>query len=88
MTRRSGVYEASPVRRKRRTNVELAQVDAAIVAAVEADAPVTLRGVFYRVVSAGAVPKTEKGYQLISRQLLKLRPARYRARGYRATYAN
>ena len=65
------VYGASPV--KRRTNAELAIIDDAIVAAVAADAPVTLRGVYYRVVSAGAVDKTEKGYDLIGRQLLKLR---------------
>ena len=30
-----------------------------------ADAPVTLRGVYYRVVSAGAVEKTEDGYRLV-----------------------
>lgn len=73
MTSANRAYKASPVKRERRTNAQLAQVDAAIVAAVEADAPVTLRGVFYRVVSAGAISKTEKGYQLVSRQLLKLR---------------
>jgi hypothetical protein len=37
--------------------------------------PVSLRGVYYRVVSAGAVDKTEKGYRLVSRQLIKLRAA-------------
>ena len=68
-----GTYEPRTVNRQRRTNAELAAVDAAIVAAVEADAPVTLRGVFYRVVSAGAIPKTEQGYQVIKRELLKLR---------------
>jgi hypothetical protein len=67
-------YVASPVnRRRRRTNAELGEVDAAIVAAVAADNPVTLRGVYYRVVSAGVVDKTEAGYRLVGRQLLKLR---------------
>jgi hypothetical protein len=66
-------YEASPVKRRRRTNVELAVVDEAVVAAVREDYPVTLRGVFYRVVSAGAVEKSDAGYQLVGRQLLKLR---------------
>ena len=37
--------------------MDLAIVDRAIIEAVEADSPVTLRGVFYRVVSAGAVEK-------------------------------
>jgi hypothetical protein len=45
------------------------------VEAVAADHPVTLRGVFYGVASAGAVDKTETGYDLIGRELLKLRRA-------------
>jgi hypothetical protein len=45
----------------------------AIVEAVRADYPVTLRGVYYRVVSAGAIEKTEAGYNVIGRHLLKLR---------------
>jgi hypothetical protein len=67
------LYEASPVKRQRRSNVALAVIDDAIVAAAEVEHPVTLRGVYYRVVSAGAVEKTEAGYQLVGRQLLKLR---------------
>jgi len=51
----------------------LAKIDDAIIAAVAEDSPVTLRGVFYRVVSARAVDKTENGYRLIGRQLVKLR---------------
>jgi hypothetical protein len=69
------VYGASTVNRLRRTRAELAAVDDAIVQAVEAEHPVTLRGVFYRVVSAGEVEKTEHGYRLIGRELLKLRRA-------------
>jgi hypothetical protein len=69
------VYGPSTVKRRRRTNGQLADVDAAIVAAVEIENPVTLRGVFYRVVSAGAVEKSENGYRLVGRQLLKLRRA-------------
>jgi len=67
------VYRASPVKRHRRTNDDLALVDAAICQAVEDDHPVSLRGVYYRVVSAGAIEKTEAGYNVIMRQLLKLR---------------
>lgn len=67
------VYETSPVKRFRRTKAQLAAIDDAIITAVREDAPVTLRGVFYRVVSAGAVDKTDAGYNLVSRQLLKLR---------------
>lgn len=67
------VYGASPVKRRRRTNAELDAVNEAIIAAVCDEHPVSLRGVFYRVVSAGAVEKTENGYRLVGRQLLKLR---------------
>ena len=73
-------YGSSTV--KRRTSAELALVDDAIVAAVELNAPITLRGVYYRVVSAGAVEKTEDGYRLVGRQLLKLR------RGGRVSYGD
>ena len=43
------------------------------MAAVELEHPITLRGVFYRTVSMGAVEKTEKGYERVQRRLLKLR---------------
>ncbi len=66
-------YGSSTVKRARRTSVELAEVDNAIVRAVVDEHPVTLRGVYYRAVSAGAVDKTEAGYRLVGRQLLKLR---------------
>jgi hypothetical protein len=59
----------------RRTNAEMAVIDEAIMTAVRDEHPVTLRGVFYRVVSAGVIPKTEHAYKLIGRQLLKLRRA-------------
>jgi hypothetical protein len=48
-------------------------VDEAIFTACATENPVTLRGVYYRVVSAGVVPKTDAGYQMVGRELLKLR---------------
>lgn len=67
------VYRSRPANRARRTRGQLAAVDDAIYAAVETEHPVTLRGIYYRTVSAGAVDKTEAGYRLVGRQLLKLR---------------
>lgn len=68
------LYRTSPLqRRKRPTRTELAELDAAIITAVATETPVTVRGVFYRVVSAGAVEKTEKGYSAVQRRLLHLR---------------
>lgn len=66
-------YGPSTVKKRRRTQVELDAVDEAILVAVAQEHPVTLRGVYYRVVSAGAVEKTENGYRLVGRQVLKLR---------------
>lgn len=73
MSAATELYGASPIRRSRRTQAELNAVDDAIVLAVAADWPVSLRGVYYRVVSAGAVPKTEAAYKTVGRRLLELR---------------
>ena len=73
MTTTEKLYEASPVKRSRSTRAGLEMVDEAIYTACATEHPVTLRGVYYRVVSAGVVPKTEAGYQLVGRELLKLR---------------
>jgi hypothetical protein len=69
------VYGSSTVKRPRRTKGQLSDLDSLIIAVVEDDYPVSLRGVYYRVVSAGGIPKTEAGYRVIGRQLLKLRRA-------------
>jgi hypothetical protein len=71
----TGSYGPSTVKRRRRTNADLETIDQAIFEAVRDEHPVTLRGVFYRVVSVGAVDKSEAGYRLVGRQLLKLRRA-------------
>lgn len=68
-------YGSSTVRRSRRTNAELDALDDAIVTAVRQEHPVSLRGVYYRTVSAGAVDKTELGYRAVGRRLLALRRA-------------
>jgi hypothetical protein len=66
------VYGASPANR-RSTQAELEDLQVAIILAVRAESPITLRAVFYRVVSAGAIEKTELGYRKVGRELLKLR---------------
>jgi hypothetical protein len=59
--------------RRRRTKAELAEIDAALYEIAEAEEPVTVRGLFYRVMSRGLVPKTEHGYAVVQRQALKMR---------------
>lgn len=65
-----------PTKRSRRTRADIAALDDAIVAAVAQDAPVSLRGVYYRAVSMGACAKTDADYKAVGRELLKLRRAR------------
>lgn len=59
--------------RYRRTHAELAEIDAAIYEIAEAEEPVTVRGLFYRVMSRGLVPKSEQGYSVVQRRALKMR---------------
>lgn len=66
-------YRTSPVKRTRRTKAELAELDATIISVCEVDHPLSVRGVFYRVMSAGAVEKSEKAYAAVQREVLKLR---------------
>jgi hypothetical protein len=47
--------------RSRSSDAELAALDAALVEIVRAEAPITVRGVFYRAVARGLVEKDESG---------------------------
>jgi len=67
------VYGSSTVKRSRRTRDELAALDATILEVLADEHPATLRGTFYRVMSAGAVEKSEAGYRAVGRQVLNLR---------------
>lgn len=64
----------SPLRtRNRRTNAQYAALDDAIMEVCAADNPLTVRGVFYRVMSAGVVAKNEKEYDVVQKRAVKLR---------------
>jgi hypothetical protein len=67
------VYGTSALKRSRRTQVDLHELDLAICTVCTEDHPLTVRGVFYRVMSAGAVEKSEKAYAAVQREVLKLR---------------
>ena len=66
-------YGTSAVKRSRRTHAEIAHLQETILAVCELDHPLSVRGVFYRVMSAGAVEKSEKAYGAVQREVLKLR---------------
>jgi len=57
-----GSYGSSPIKRHRRTKSEIEEVKSAIYSVVAQDRPMTVRQVFYRLVAAGAIGKTEKEY--------------------------
>lgn len=71
----TAVYGTSPVKRHRRTKAELEDIDAAIIVTAAAEQPISVRGLFYRVMSKGLVPKSDAGYSVVQRQALKLRRA-------------
>jgi hypothetical protein len=73
--RAPAVFRSSPVKRVRSTQASLDEIDGVIIDCLAEEHPATLRGTFYRVMSRGAVPKTEAGYRLVGRQVLKLRRA-------------
>ncbi len=75
MTTATTIYRTSALngRRYRRTNAELAEIYAAIYRIAEAEEPVTVRGLFYRVMSRGLVPQTEQGYGVVQRRALQMR---------------
>ncbi len=66
------VYMASRIK-PRRTNAEILAIAEAMIRLVAADHPMTLRGLFYRLVSEGLIPKTENEYGKVGRYLLRLR---------------
>lgn len=74
MTRR--IYGASPTkRRKRRTKAEMAVIRGAIYDLLAEDHPMTVRQVYYRLVSMGVIEKTEAEYQTVCRLLAEMRRA-------------
>jgi hypothetical protein len=67
-------YGASPIKRDRRTRAEIDTIRDEIVAILKADHPMSLRQVFYQLVTRDAIEKTEEQYQgTVIRLLTELR---------------
>jgi len=63
-----------PTKRTRCTKDEIWDIRDAILDVAELDHPLTIRGLFYRLVSDGVVPKDEaKGYAVVQRQCTVMR---------------
>jgi hypothetical protein len=67
------VYGTSAIKRVRRTRAEIEDLEAAIYDVAEAEKPCTIRGIFYRVMSMGLVPKTEAAYRVVQNRVLLMR---------------
>jgi hypothetical protein len=65
------LYGPSPIsRRSRRSKADIETIKTALYDTLAADYPATVRQVFYRLVSAGIIPKTETAYKTIVCRLL------------------
>ena len=56
-------YRACPTRRARRSKADIATIRDAIIDVIEGDPPMTVRQVFYQLVTRGVIEKTEEQYQ-------------------------
>jgi len=67
-------YQPSPITRHRRGKAEMAAIRDAVIEVLQVDAPMTVRQVFYRLVSGGLIGKTEAEYkQTVGRLLTEMR---------------
>lgn len=63
-------YRSRHIKRHRRSAKAMAELRKTICECVEVDQPMTVRQIFYRLVSQGAIPKTENAYKNIVVRLL------------------
>jgi hypothetical protein len=66
-------YQASPVKRRRATKIEMQQRAYFLVEYALDHGPVTVRQLFYAATVAGLIEKSESGYDKVQAQVLKLR---------------
>ena len=69
----NAMYRPSPINRNRRTDEQIRAIKEQAAVILAADPPMTLRGLFYQLVSAGAIPKTEREYKKLGTYLLQMR---------------
>lgn len=73
------IYRAGTVKRDRRTNARIEQLDSQILAVLREDHPQSVRHVFYRMTDPRLpepVEKTERGYRHVQDRMVKLRRAK------------
>lgn len=73
------IYRAGTIKRERRTNARIEQLDRQILAVLKEDHPQSVRHVFYRMTDPRLpepVEKTERGYRHVQDRIVKLRRAK------------
>ncbi len=68
-----GVYQASPIKRRRRTKAAMDEIRYALRATLDEHKPMTVRQVFYALTTQGAIEKTEAEYGTVCRLLAEMR---------------
>ena len=74
----SALYQASSVKRRRRTRDQVEQLDTQIMKALQADHPQSIRHTFYLMTNprlAEPVEKADRGYNQVQDRITKLRRA-------------
>ncbi len=66
-------YGTSPIKRFRRSKADMESIRVELFQLIRGDQPMTVRQVYYRAVSAGAIDKTEAEYKSICRLLAEMR---------------
>jgi hypothetical protein len=72
------VYRAGTIKRERRTEARIEQLDAQILAVLQEDHPQSVRHVFYRMTNPRLpepVEKSDRGYRTVQDRMVKLRRA-------------
>src|SRR5215212_9171714 len=72
------VYRASPIKRRRRTEAQVQQLEQQIIDVLVEDYPQSVRHVFYRMTNPRLpepVEKTDRGYGQVQDRIVKLRRA-------------
>ncbi|CAN5587295.1 hypothetical protein BH23CHL5_BH23CHL5_23200 [soil metagenome] len=67
------IYRPSPINRNRRTHEQIRAIKNQAAMILNADPPMTLRGLFYQLVSVGVIPKNEREYKKLGTYLLQMR---------------
>ena len=70
-------YRPCPIKRARRSKVDIDSIKQAIIDVIEDDPPMTVRQVFYQLVTRGKIEKTEAQYhQVVIRLMTKMHSTR------------